>query len=87
MRRLVIIDQDGNEEQNNIIEELFSIRDEEIRIYIETDIVPYNDMDNILELTEDDEGEKLFEDLTRIIEECKEEELNKNISEFIEKYI
>ena len=87
MRRLVIIDQDGNEEQNNIIEELFSIRDEEIRIYIETDIVPYNDMDNILELTEDDEGKKLFEDLTRIIEECKEEELNKNISEFIEKYI
>ena len=87
MRRLVIIDQDGNEEQNNIIEELFSIRDEEIRIYIETDIVPYNDMDNILELTEDDESEKLFEDLTRIIEECKEEELNKNISEFIEKYI
>ena len=44
-------------------------------------------MDNILELTEDDEGEKLFEDLTRIIEECKEEELNNNISEFIEKYI
>ena len=87
MRRLVIIDQDGNEEQNNIIEELFSIRDEEIRIYIETNIVPYNDIDNILELTEDDEGEKLFEDLTRIIEECKEEELNKNISEFIEKYI
>ncbi len=87
MRRLVIIDQDGNEEQNNIIEELFSRRDEEIRIYIETDIVPYNDMDNILELTEDDKGEKLFEDLTRIIEECKEEELNNEISEFIEKYI
>ena len=30
MRRLVIIDQDGNTEENNIIEKLFSIREEEI---------------------------------------------------------
>ena len=28
MRRLVIIDQDGNTEENNIIEKLFSIREE-----------------------------------------------------------
>lgn len=81
LKRLIILEREFEEFQDKLKD------DGLVRIYIETEIVPYNDMDNILELTEDDEGEKLFEDLTRIIEECKEEELNKNISEFIEKYI
>ena len=81
LKRLIILEREFEEFQDKLKDVGL------IRIYIETDIVPYNDMDNILELTEDDEGEKLFEDLTRIIEECKEEELNNEISEFIEKYI
>ena len=81
LKRLIILEREFEEFQDKLKDNGL------VRIYIETDIVPCNDMDNILELTEDDEGEKLFEDLTRIIEECKEEELNNNISEFIEKYI
>ena len=81
LKRLIILEREFEEFQDKLKDNGL------VRIYIETDIVPCNDMDNILELTEDDEGETLFEDLTRIIEECKEEELNNEISEFIEKYI
>lgn len=42
-----------------------------VRIYIETDIIPFNEIDDLLGITEDNLGEKLFEDLTEIIEKKK----------------
>lgn len=44
-------------------------------------------MDDILGISDDNVGEMLFDDLTKIIEESKENELDKNINEFIIKYI
>lgn len=81
LKRLIILEREIEETQDKLK------GDGLVRIYIETDIIPFNEMDDVLGITEDNLGEMLFEDLTRIVEESKENELDKNINEFVKKYV
>lgn len=59
-----------------------------IRLYIENnEIIPISEMDDILGISNDNLGELLFEDLSRIIEECPEEKLQSKTEMFLQKYI
>lgn len=81
LKRLIILEREIEETQDKLK------GDGLVRIYIETDIIPFNEIDDLLGITEDNLGEMLFEDLTRIVEESKENELDKNINEFVKKYV
>lgn len=83
LKKLIILEK----EAGDIQEKLQGNNNRLVEIYIETNIVPLSQMDEILGISDDNVGEMLFDDLTRIIEESKENELDKNINEFIKKYI
>lgn len=83
LKRLIILEK----EAGDIQEKLQGDNNRLVEIYIETNIVPLSQMDEILGISDDNVGEMLFDDLTRIIEESKEDELDKNINEFIKRYI
>lgn len=83
LKRLIILEK----EAGDIQEKLQGNNKRLVEIYIETNIVPLSQMDEILGISDDNVGEMLFDDLTRIIEESKENELDKNINEFIKRYI
>lgn len=83
LKRLIILEREVEIVQKKLQDDNNKL----VEIYIETNIVPLSEMDDILGISDDNIGEILFDDLTRIIEESKEDELDKNINEFIKKYI
>lgn len=81
LKRLIILEREIEETQNKLK------GDGLVRIYIETDIIPFNEIDDLLGITEDNVGEKLFEDLTEIEEKSTNETIDDDLKKFIEKYV
>lgn len=81
LKRLIILEREIEETQDKLK------GDGLVRIYIETDIIPFDEMDDVLGITEDNVGEKLFEDLTEIEEKSTNETIDDDLKKFIEKYV
>lgn len=81
LKRLIILEREFEETQDKLK------GDGLVRIYIETDIIPFNEIDDLLGITEDNVGEKLFEDLTEIEEKSTNETIGDDLKKFIEKYV
>ena len=81
LKRLIILEREIEETQDKLK------GDGLVRIYIETDIIPFNEIDDLLGITEDNVGEKLFEDLTEIEEKSTNETIDDDLKKFIEKYV
>lgn len=81
LKRLIILEREIEETQDKLK------GDGLVRIYIETDIIPFNEIDDLLDITEDNVGEKLFEDLTEIEEKSTNETIDDDLKKFIEKYV
>lgn len=81
LKRLIILEREIEETQDKLK------GDGLVKIYIETDIIPFNEIDDLLGITEDNVGEKLFEDLTEIEEKSTNETIDDDLKKFIEKYV